>query len=71
MHNKFLKVEGIEKLMNKFIEQKETIDTQMIALETKRENLEKENISLKEQLLNVQEEEKRNYDDRVIYLYLF
>jgi len=51
-------VEGIEKLMNKFVEQKETIDTQMIALESKREKLEKENISLKEELKNVKEEVK-------------
>lgn len=51
--------------MNKFVEQKETIDTQMLALENKREKLEKENVSLKEELNNVREEEKRNSDERV------
>ncbi len=51
--------------MNSFVEEKELIEHQIITLEAKNEELEKENHGLREDVENVRHEEREQLEDKV------
>lgn len=58
-------MEEIQQLMNSFVEEKELIEHQIITLEAKNEELEKENHGLKEEVDNVRQEEREQLEEKV------